>query len=157
MNADFLDLLTALNAAEARFLVVGGYAVGVHGRPRATKDLDIWVEASADNARRVIQALREFGAPLGDLIEQDLQVPGTVIKMGEAPSRIDILTKIEGVCFEDAWPRRLETSFGSVRCTVIGREDLLANKRAAGLQDLADVAALDRLATLKKTRSPSTR
>jgi hypothetical protein len=153
MNADFLDLLTALNAAEARFLVVGAYAVGVHGRPRATKDLDIWIEASADNARRVIQALRDFGAPLGDLAERDLETPGTGFKMGEPPSRIDVLTQIEGVRFEDAWPRRVETSFGDLKCAVIGRADLLANKRAAGRpQDLADVAALERLEKAKKKR-----
>jgi hypothetical protein len=150
MNADFLDLLTALNVAEARFLVVGAYAVGVHGRPRATKDLDIWIEASADNARRVMHALRDFGAPLGDLAEGDLETPGTGFKMGEPPARIDILTKIEGVRFEDAWPRRIETSFGSLTCGVIGRDDLLANKRAAGRpQDLADVAALERLEKAK--------
>jgi hypothetical protein len=153
MNADFLDLLTALSAADARFLVVGGYAVGVHGRPRATKDLDVWIEASAGNARKVMQALRDFGAPLGDLVERDLEAPGTGFKMGEPPSRIDILTQIEGVLFEDAWPRRLETSFGSVRCAVIGRADLLANKRAAGRpQDLADVAALEKLAKSKGKR-----
>ncbi len=153
MNADFLDLLTALSAAEARFLVVGGYAVGVHGRPRATKDLDVWVEASADNAHKVMRALRDFGAPLGDLVEKDLEVPGTGFKMGQPPARIDILTQIEGVRFEDAWPQRVETSFGAVRCTVIGREDLLANKRAAGRpQDLADVAALERLKNAKDKR-----
>lgn len=97
MNTDFLDLLTALSAAEARFLVVGGYAVGVLGRPRATKDLDVWIEASADNAKKAMQALRDFGAPLGDLTERDLEAPGTGFKMGEPPSRIDILTQIEGV------------------------------------------------------------
>jgi hypothetical protein len=151
MNPDFLDLLTALNAADARFLVVGGYAVGVHGRPRATKDLDVWIEASVDNARRVMQALRDFGAPLGDLVESDFETPGTGFKMGEPPSRIDILTQIQGVRFEDAWPRRLETSFGSVRCGVIGRSDLITNKRAAGRpQDLADVAGLERLEKLKR-------
>ena len=151
MNADFLDLLTALNAADARFLVVGGYAVGVHGRPRATKDLDVWIETSADNARRVMQALRDFGAPLGDLEEKDLETPGTGFKMGEPPSRVDILTQIEGVRFEDAWPRRLETSFVTVKCAVIGRADLLANKRAAGRpQDLADVAALEKLEKVKE-------
>ncbi len=153
MDADFLDLLTSLCAADARFLVVGAYAVGVHGRPRATKDLDVWIEASPDNARRVLKALRDFGAPLGDLTESDFEAPGTGFKMGEPPSRIDILTKIEGVRFEDAWPRRVETSFGSVRCGVIGRDDLLTNKRAAGRpQDLADVEALERLATLKRPR-----
>jgi hypothetical protein len=154
MNADFLDLLTALSAAEARFLVVGAYAVGVHGRPRATKDLDVWIEASPANARRVLNALRDFGAPLGDLTQGDLETPGTGFKMGEPPSRIDILTQIEGVRFEDAWPRRLETSFGPVHCAVIGRDDLLANKRAAGRpQDLADVDALERLKTAKGHRN----
>jgi len=153
MDADFLDLLTALNVAEARFLVVGGYAVGVHGRPRATKDLDVWIEATSDNARRVMQALRDFGAPLGDLHETDLETLGTGFKMGQPPSRIDILTQIEGVRFEDAWPRRIQTSFGAVPCGVIGRDDLLANKRAAGRpQDLADVAALERLEKAKRKR-----
>jgi hypothetical protein len=150
MNADFLDLLTSLRAAEARFLVVGAYAVGVHGRPRATKDLDVWIEASSDNARRVMKALRDFGAPLGDLVQSDFESPGTGFKMGEPPSRIDILTQIEGVRFEDAWPRRLETSFGPVHCAVIGWDDLLTNKRAAGRpQDLADVDALVRLKAAK--------
>jgi hypothetical protein len=145
MNADFLDLLTALSAADARFLIVGGYAVGVHGRPRATKNLDLWIEVSADNAKKVMRALRDFGAPLGDLTETDLEAPGTGFKMGEPPSRVDILTHIEGVRFDDAWPRRVETSFGSVRCAVIGRDDLITNKRAAGRpQDLADVDALER-------------
>jgi hypothetical protein len=151
MNADFLDLLTALCAADARFLVVGAYAVGVHGRPRATKDLDVWIEASPENARKVLRALREFGAPLGDLTEQDFEHPGTGFKMGEPPARIDILTQIEGVRFEDAWPRRLGTTFGSVKCAVIGRDDLLINKRAAGRpQDLADVDALERLPAGKR-------
>jgi hypothetical protein len=150
MNQDFLDLLSALSAADARFLVVGAYAVGVHGRPRATKDLDVWVEASAENAAKVLRGLREFGAPVGDLSERDLEVPGTGFKMGEPPARIDILTQIEGVRFEDAWPNRLETAFGAVRCGVIGMADLLANKRAAGRpQDLADVAALERLSRTK--------
>jgi hypothetical protein len=81
-------------------------AVGVHGRPRATKDLDVWIEASPDNARRVLKALRDFGAPLGDLTDRDFETPGTSFKLGEAPARIDILTHIEGVRFEDAWPRR---------------------------------------------------
>src|SRR5208282_5182923 len=77
MNPDFLDLLRALLAADVRFLVVGAYAVGVHGRPRATKDLDVWIEASPENARKVVRAIREFGAPLGDLTEGDLEKPGT--------------------------------------------------------------------------------
>ena len=151
MNQDFLDLLSALNVAEARFLVVGAYAVGVHGHPRATKDLDVWVEATAENAPKLMRALREFGAPLGDLTESDLASVGKGFKMGEPPRRIDVLTQIEGMTFERAWPRRSEALFGDVRCAVIGLDDLLANKRAAGRpQDLADVAALERLQGLKK-------
>jgi hypothetical protein len=151
MNQDFLDLLSALCAAEARFLVVGAYAVGVHGRPRATKDLDVWIEASTENAVRVIHALREFGAPLGDLAASDFEMPGTGFKMGEPPRRIDILTKIEGVEFGQAWPHRVEATFGDVKCPVIGFADLLAKKGVAGrLQDLADVAALERLDALKR-------
>jgi hypothetical protein len=131
MNEDFLDLISALNDADARFLVVGAYAVGIHGRPRATKDLDVWVEATAENARRVLAALRQFGAPIGDLVERDLEMPGTGFKMGEPPRRIDILTQISGVEFAAAWPNRLETAFGHLRCSVIGLADLMANKRAA--------------------------
>jgi len=151
MNEDFLDLLSALSAAEVRFLVVGAYAVGVHGHPRATKDLDVWIEASPVNAAKVVRALREFGAPLGGLSEADLASVGKGFKMGEPPRRIDILTQIEGVTFEQAWPGRREARFGDVGCPVIGIDDLLANKRAAGRpQDLADVAALERLRKLKK-------
>ncbi len=111
MNDDFRDLLSALRAADARFLVVGAYAVGIHGHPRATKDLDVWIETSAENASRVLQALREFGAPLGELGANDLEVPGVGYRMGEPPSRIEILTEISGVRFEDAWPRRIEVDF----------------------------------------------
>src|SRR5438270_1867561 len=99
MSPDFLDLLRALSGAKARFLVVGAYAVGVHGRPRATKDLDVWIEASAANAERVLRALQRFGAPLGDLTEADLATPGTGFQMGMPPRRIDVLTKISGVEF----------------------------------------------------------
>ena len=152
MNDDFLDLLSALLAANVRFLVIGAYAVGVHGRPRATKDIDVWIEASRDNAQRVMAALRAFGAPLGDLTESDLETPGTGFKMGIPPRRIDVLTKIEGLTFEQAWPNRLSASFSeTVVCPVIGLDDLITNKRAAARpQDLADVAALERIRRLEQ-------
>ncbi len=152
IGADFRDLLCALSDAEARFLVIGGYAVGIHGRPRATKDLDVWVEASAANAPRVMRALVAFGAPLFGLTISDIEKPGIVLQIGLPPNRIDITTKIDGVSFARAWPRRVrvEMSEGLV-CPVIGLKDLLANKRASGRpQDLADVDALERLATQKK-------
>jgi len=152
MSPDFLDLLRALLGADVRFLVVGAYAVGVHGRPRATKDLDVWVEASADNAPKVINALIEFGAPLMGLTEADLRTPGVGLQIGVEPGRIDVLTSISGVRFEDAWPRKVQANFAEgLRCSVLGLDELLQNKRAAGRpQDLADVAALERLHQLKK-------
>jgi hypothetical protein len=154
MNPDFLDLLRALLDAEARFLVVGAYALGVHGRPRATKDFDVWVEASDDNAPRVIRALSVFGAPLMGLTEEDLRRPGLGLQIGVEPGRIDVLTTISGITFDEAWPGRKEAAFGEgVRCGVIGFDDLVRNKRAAGRpQDLADVAALERLRRLQEKK-----
>src|SRR5688572_13568256 len=99
MNPDFVDLLRAFIAAEVRFLIVGAYALAIHGRPRATGDLDVWVEATADNASRVMRALREFGAPLQDLDESDFVSPGVTYQIGIPPGRIDILTELTGVTF----------------------------------------------------------
>jgi hypothetical protein len=96
-------------------------------------------------------ALRAFGAPLGELVERDLVMAGTGFKMGQPPRRIDILTAVDGVRFDDAWANRIDVAFGAVRCGVIGLADLLANKRASGRpQDLADVDALERLARLTR-------
>lgn len=154
MNPDFLDLLRALRAADARFLVVGAYAVGVHGHPRATKDLDVWVEPTAENAPKVIRALREFGAPLMGLTAQDLETPGIGLQIGREPLRIDIITKVTGPDFAEAWATHIEAEFApEVRVPVIGMDALLANKRAAGRpQDLADVAALEQLRDLLAPR-----
>ncbi|MBK6692804.1 MAG: nucleotidyl transferase AbiEii/AbiGii toxin family protein [Myxococcales bacterium] len=144
-SPDFLDLLTALNGADAKYLLVGGHAVGLFGRPRATKDFDLWIEASTENAAKVIAALRAFGAPLADLTEADLSRPGFGYRMGQPPFRIELLTEISGVGFAAAWPRREVHDLGGVACPVIARDDLIANKLAAGRpQDLADVAFLQR-------------
>lgn len=146
LNDDFLDLLSALSDAEARFLIIGGYAVGAHGYPRATKDLDVWVEASSVNATRVIAALMVFKAPIGDLTAADLATPGVGFMMGRPPSRIDILTKIAGLEFEQAWPRRVTMTFGYAEYPVISIDDLIVNKRAAGrTQDLADAEVLEKI------------
>jgi hypothetical protein len=151
MSPDFLDLLRSLLAADARFMVVGAYAVGVHGRPRATKDLDVWVEPSVENAPRVIAALRDFGAPLMGLTATDLERPGVGLQVGVPPLRIDVLTKVAGPTFSEAWATHIEAAFGDgVVCPVIGLDALLANKRAAARpQDLADVAALERIRAVK--------
>jgi hypothetical protein len=145
-NSDFRDLLAELNAAGAEFLVVGAHALAVHGHPRASKDLDVWVRATPENASRVLRALTVFGAPLSDLNEADLATAGTVFQIGVDPVRVDILTSIDGVAFEDAWSDRVEASYGDQPVSVISRKHLIQNKRAVGRpQDLADIAALQGL------------
>ena len=142
---DFLDLLIELNRVDAKYLLVGGHAVAFHGRPRATKDFDLWIEASPDNAQRVVAALTAFGAPLGKLTESDFAHPGNGFRMGSPPFRIEILTEISGVDFAEAWNARQSCTIDDVTFGVIGRADLIKNKRAAGRpQDLADVDVLER-------------
>ncbi len=144
MNQDFVDLLRAFSAHDVRFLVVGAYALGVHGRPRATGDLDLWVEATPSNAENVMRALAEFGAPLTEVRAADFARPGIVFQMGLPPSRIDVLTEITGVSFAEAWPGRVRAPFGPVDVDVIGREAFITNKRATGrAKDLGDVESLD--------------
>ena len=148
LNDDFLDLLSALQGADVRFMIVGAYAVGVHARPRATKDLDVWIEASVENARKVVLALKVFGAPLDEVGEGDFARAGTGFMMGIPPHRIDILTQISGVSFEAAWENRFVAAVGPrLRCPFIGLADLIRNKRAAGRdQDLVDADVLESVA-----------
>ena len=144
MNQDFVDLLRAFIDREVRFLIVGAYALGAHGRPRATGDLDVWVEPTPDNAARVMQALGDFGAPLDQITAQDFSRPGIVFQMGLPPRRIDVLTELTGVTFVDAWPSRLRGPFGPVAVDFLGRETFIKNKRATGrARDLGDVESLD--------------
>lgn len=142
---DFRDFLAALVAAQARFLVVGAHALGVHGVPRATVDLDVWIEASPQNATRVWAALAAFGAPLDtlQLAESDFSRPDVVVQLGLPPYRIDILTAVSGLTFSEAWEDRVEDRFADVRVPFIGRAALIRNKRASGrTKDLADIEAL---------------
>jgi hypothetical protein len=135
--------LNAFIAEGVEYLVVGAYALAAHGILRATGDLDLHIHSTPDNAQRVFRALQEFGAPLGDLTEGDLSTPGTVYQIGLSPNRIDILTLIDGVEFTTAWKNRLEIDVDGITIPVIGREDLIRNKRAVGRpQDLADVERL---------------
>src|SRR5687767_6219961 len=117
LNQDFRDLLSALNDAGADYLVVGAHALAAHGHVRATKDLDVWVRPSPPNAERVYEALRAFGAPLTSLSVSDLATPGIVFQIGVAPIRIDILTAIDGVTFEEAWPARVTSRYGDQSIT----------------------------------------
>jgi hypothetical protein len=145
MNRDFVEMLQELSAAGADFLVVGAHALAAHERPRATGDLDIWVRATPENAERVWAALVRFGAPLHELTIEDLSTPGITFQMGQEPRRIDILTSISGVTFDDAWPHQLAVEHDGLRYGVIGKKDLIRNKRAAGRpKDLVDVSNLER-------------
>ena len=143
MNPDFVDLLRAFAAAEVRFLVVGAYALALHGRPRATGDLDIWVDASPRNAPRVMRALAAFGAPLLDVSEADFAREGIVYQIGLPPGRIDILTQLTGLAFDDAWPDRVRGLFGELEVDFIGRDAFIRNKKATGrIRDLGDIENL---------------
>jgi hypothetical protein len=143
MNQDFIDLLRAFIAAEVRFLIVGAYALALHGRPRATGDLDVWVEPTADNASRVMRALAAFGAPLSQISEADFAGPGVVYQIGVPPGRVDILTELTGLSFSDAWQDRLRRPFGDVEVDFIGRTSFIRNKRAVGRpKDLGDIEGM---------------
>tara|TARA_R110002072_G_scaffold302161_1_gene484192 strand:+ start:1795 stop:2244 length:450 start_codon:yes stop_codon:yes gene_type:complete len=143
-NPDFKDMLLALSDAKIDFLLVGAYAVAAHGHPRATGDLDLWVRPDAETAPKVYRVLAEFGAPLHDLTVDDLATPGMVFQIGVEPSRIDILTAISGVAFDDAWENKLHLELDDLKLNVIGRDDLIVNKRACGRpKDIADAETLD--------------
>lgn len=147
MNEDFTDFLDALIASGARFLIVGAHAMAAHGVPRATGDLDVWVSPDPDNAARVWDALGRFGAPREGLgvTREDLATLGTVLQIGLPPRRIDLLTEITGVNFEEAWADRAIHTVGSRELPYLGRSELIKNKRATGRdKDLADLRILEK-------------
>ncbi|HEY1867243.1 MAG TPA: DUF6036 family nucleotidyltransferase [Candidatus Cybelea sp.] len=142
-SGDFRELLSLFNAENARYLVVGGFALAHYGRPRYTKDLDIWVDRAEVNAQRVYRALAHFGAPLGSLSYRDFMDADAVFQIGMEPLRVDILTDISGVEFAEAWDRRESSIYGGVPVYLIGKSDYITNKRASGRpSDLRDVEAL---------------
>ena len=144
MNRDFVEMLSALSDEKVEFLVVGAHAMAAHGHPRATGDLDIWVNPTPENARRTWRALAAFGAPLGELTQEDLVSKDIVFQIGVVPSRIDVLTQIDGVDFSVAWKRRTTARVGGTAVPVLSRADLIENKLASGRpKDLADVESLE--------------
>ncbi len=144
MNPDFVAFLNAFVKAQVRFLIVGAYALACYGHPRATGDLDIWIEPELENAHRVMQALIEFGAPLGNFTAADFASAGSIFQIGIAPIRIDLLTEITSIEFAAAWNHRTVQKLGGMEVPLIGREDLIQNKKMLGrAKDLADIEALD--------------
>jgi len=148
LDQDFKEFIESLNALDVRYLVVGGYALAVHGRPRYTKDLDIWFDQQPDNAEKLVRAIERFGFQSLGLKAGDFLVPNQVIQLGNAPIRIDLLTSVSGIVFDQCFPGRVVVMIDELPVNVIDLENLKKNKRASGrLQDLADVEALESSST----------
>jgi len=143
MPKDLKELLRAFNDHAVKYLIVGGYAFGVHAEPRATKDLDIFIRSDGDNSKAVFRALAQYGAPLDGLSPSDF-MDGTSFEIGQPPARIDILQHIDGITFDEAWKNRVEGRVdGEIQTAVISRDDLIRNKLASGReQDILDIKVL---------------
>jgi hypothetical protein len=145
LNEDFRDVIVALADEGAEFIIVGAFALALHGAPRASGDIDLFVRPTPENARHVFRALQSFGAPLEDhgVSADDFARPGTVYQIGLPPRRIDILTQISGLDFAEAWASRVETTIEGRKASFIGRDAYIKNKLAAGRpKDLADASRL---------------
>ena len=144
-NADYRDMITCLQSEGVEFMLVGGYAVGLYGWPRTTFDIDFWILANPVNAAAVVRAIRKFGAPMMDLVEEDFHRPGVVFQIGTEPQRIDILSAVSGVSYEDAVSRAVTMQVDGLSLKVISLDDLIVNKRASGRpKDIADAMTLER-------------
>jgi len=143
MNQDFIDLLNAFTVADVRFLVVGAYALAFHGAPRFTGDLDIFVRSSHENAVRIMAALSAFGFGSEGLSPEDFEKPNQIIQLGVPPVRVDLITSISGVTWEQAMGGSIASDMDGTTVRFIGKNELVMNKRAAGRKkDLADIEAL---------------
>ncbi len=146
LNKDYRDILHALSVEKVKFLIVGAYAMAAHGYPRSTMDIDLWIETSPRNAEGVMRALKRFGAPIMGLTLEDLQTKDIVFQIGVAPRRIDILTSISGLEFNEVYNRSLSVVLDEIEVRIPTLDDLITNKRASGrTQDIADAEALTSL------------
>ncbi|MFI5308012.1 MAG: nucleotidyltransferase [Polyangiales bacterium] len=155
----FSEFLSTFVSHRVRFLVVGGHALAVHGRPRYTDDLDVWVEPTPANAKRVIEALQAFGYEAYSLSAAEFATPDRMTHLGKPPMRIDIMTSVTGVRFRDAWANRMRAKIEGMTLCFLGRKQLIQNKAAAGrAKDLADLALLEEAEQApRKRRRPSRR
>ena len=143
LNLDFKEMLSCLKDEEVDFIVVGAYALAAHGFPRATGDIDIWVRNSFENAQKIMRALIKFGAPISHLSEEDFTAPDVIVQIGVEPCRIDILTSISGVEFDEAWSQRQHRMLSGMKVPVLSKPHLLANKLASGRpKDIGDAGWL---------------
>ncbi len=143
LNPDYREFFQLLNANDVRYLIIGGYAVAYHGYPRYTKDIDIWIWINPENATKIITVLKEFGFESLNLQESDFLEPETIIQLGYAPNRIDLIMGVPGVDFEESYKSRVDEDVAGVRLSFIDLENLRKSKKASGrLQDLADLENL---------------
>lgn len=151
LHKDFKEFIQLLEKFEVQYLIVGGYALAYHGYPRFTQDIDFWIFIQKENAIKIIQVIRAFGFASLDLNEHDFLVPENVIQLGFPPNRIDILTEIDGVSFEKAYPSRKELKLDDLSIQFIGLDELIQNKKSSGrLQDLADIEMLEKIKEERK-------
>lgn len=144
LNQDFKEFIQSLNDNQARYLVVGGYAVALHGYPRYTKDIDIWIDMNPTNATRIVKALEQFGFGSLGLKEGDFLEVDTIIQLGYPPRRIDLLTTLSGVDFDVCYSEKVIVEIDGVAVNFIDLENLKKNKRATGrYQDMADIENLE--------------
>lgn len=142
-SQDFREFVGLLNQHNVEYLIVGGYAVGIHGHPRYTGDLDIWLNPTPENSERIIQCINDFGFGSFNLTTQDFTKPGNIIQLGYPPLRIDLLTEIDGVSFMECYSNRKEVEMDNLSVNFIGYWDLLKNKEKSGrLKDLDDIENL---------------
>jgi predicted nucleotidyltransferase len=146
LNQDFKEFIELLNNHNVKYMVVGGYAVGYHGHPRYTKDIDLWVLMKSNNASNIIKSVKEFGFESLGLEEEDFLNSDNIIQLGFPPNRIVLLTEIAGVEFESCYSNKLTIEFEGVTIPFISLNDLIKNKQSSGrLQDLADAEKLEKL------------
>lgn len=151
---DLTDLFLAFADAKVRYLLVGGHAVAAHGRPRSTKDVDLWLAPTADNIERACKGLTAFGVPAGIVEALRAAKPSDIVWLGRSPIRVDLLQSLPGIEFEEVWPRRVTVQVEGIAIPVIGKADLIRNKQVVGRpQDLRDVRALSRSAVKERRRS----
>lgn len=144
LNSDFREFIRLLNENDVKYLIVGGYAVALHGYPRYTKDIDIWLLVSHENAARIMMALRQFGFGSVGLAEEDFLKPDEFVQLGYPPNRIDLVMACDGLEFADVFSSRIEVEIDGIYMNFIDLENLKKNKMAAGRpQDLADLDNLD--------------
>ena len=143
-SKDFKELIELLIANKIEYLIVGGYAVGIHGYPRYTGDIDIWINPDADNIKKMPKVLEEFGFASTDINENDFKNHNNIFRIGNPPYRIDIMTEIDGVIFNECYPNKIEKEIDNTKMSFIGYADLIRNKKASGRkQDQLDLDNLE--------------